>query len=60
MLVMHSITNRNFEIHIFALLTFRRKFQDVTSAELLSPLLFEFRFRFGIVWGLLLGLVRPL
>jgi hypothetical protein len=25
MLVMHSITNRNFEINIFALLTFRRK-----------------------------------
>jgi hypothetical protein len=31
-----------------------------SSAELLSPLLFEFRFRFGIVWGLLLGLVGPL
>jgi hypothetical protein len=30
------------------------------SAELLSPLLFEFRFRFGIVWVLLLGLVGPL
>jgi hypothetical protein len=27
------------------------------SAELLSPLLLEFRFRFGIVWGLFLGLV---
>jgi hypothetical protein len=26
-------------------------------AELLSPLLLEFRFRFGIVWGLFLGLV---
>jgi hypothetical protein len=25
--------------------------------ELLSPLLLEFRFRFGIVWGLFLGLV---
>jgi hypothetical protein len=24
-LIMHSISNRNFEIHIFALLTFRRK-----------------------------------
>jgi hypothetical protein len=29
------------------------------SAELLCPLLFEFRFRFGIIWGLLLGLVGP-
>jgi hypothetical protein len=29
-LIMHTISNRNFEIHIFALLTFRRKFQDVT------------------------------
>jgi hypothetical protein len=29
-------------------------------AELLSPLLLEFRFRFGIVWGLFLGLVGPL
>jgi hypothetical protein len=28
---MHSISNRNFEIHIFALLTFWRKFQDVTK-----------------------------
>jgi hypothetical protein len=28
---MHSISNRNFEIHIFALLTFRSKFQDVTE-----------------------------
>jgi hypothetical protein len=28
---MHSISKRNFEIHIFALLTFRRKFQDVTA-----------------------------
>jgi hypothetical protein len=28
-----------------------------SSVELLSPLLFEFRFLFGIVWGLLLGLV---
>jgi hypothetical protein len=28
---MHSISNRNFEIHIFALLTFREKFQDVTT-----------------------------
>jgi hypothetical protein len=27
---MHSISNRNFEIHIFALLTSRRKFQNVT------------------------------
>jgi hypothetical protein len=27
---MHSISNRNFETHIFALLTFRRKFQNVT------------------------------
>jgi hypothetical protein len=27
--------------------------------ELLSPLLLEFRFRFGIVWGLFLGLVGP-
>jgi hypothetical protein len=26
-------------------------------AELLSPLLLEFRFRFGIIWGLFLGLV---
>jgi hypothetical protein len=31
-----------------------------SSAELLSPLLFEFHFRFGIVLGLLLGLVGPL
>jgi hypothetical protein len=31
---MHSISNRNFEIHIFALLTFRRKFQDVTDDNL--------------------------
>jgi hypothetical protein len=30
-LIMHSISNRNFEIHIFALLTFREKFQDVTE-----------------------------
>jgi hypothetical protein len=30
-LSMHSISNRNFEIHIFALLTFRRKFLDVTE-----------------------------
>jgi hypothetical protein len=30
---MHSISNRNFEIHIFALLTFREKFQDVTLAR---------------------------
>jgi hypothetical protein len=29
---MHSISNRNFEIHIFALLTLREKFQDVTLA----------------------------
>jgi hypothetical protein len=29
-------------------------------AELLSPLLLVFRFRFWIVWGLLLGLVGPL
>jgi hypothetical protein len=29
-LIMHSISNRNFEIHIFALLSFREKFQDVT------------------------------
>jgi hypothetical protein len=28
---MHSISNRNFEIHILALLTFREKFQDVTG-----------------------------
>jgi hypothetical protein len=28
---MHSISNRNFEIHIFTLLTFRRRFQDVTQ-----------------------------
>jgi hypothetical protein len=31
-----------------------------SSAELLSSLLFEFRFRFGIIWSLLLGLVGPL
>jgi hypothetical protein len=31
-----------------------------SSAELLSLLLFEFLFRFRIVWGLLLGLVGPL
>jgi hypothetical protein len=30
---MHSISNRNFETHIFALLTFREKFQDVTLAR---------------------------
>jgi hypothetical protein len=30
---MHSISNRNFEIHIFALLTFRGKSQDVTAAR---------------------------
>jgi hypothetical protein len=30
---MHSISNRNFEIHIFALLTSRRKFQNVTVEE---------------------------
>jgi hypothetical protein len=30
---MHSISNRNFEIHIFALLTFREKFQDVTPGK---------------------------
>jgi hypothetical protein len=30
------------------------------SAELLSPLLLEFCFRFEIVWGLFLGLVGPL
>jgi hypothetical protein len=30
-----------------------------SSAELLSPLLFGFRFRFRIVWGLLLRLVGP-
>jgi hypothetical protein len=29
-------------------------------AVLLSPLLLEFRFRFGIVWGLFLRLVGPL
>jgi hypothetical protein len=29
-------------------------------AELLSSLLLEFHFRFGIVWGLFLGLVGPL
>jgi hypothetical protein len=29
-------------------------------ADLLSPLLLQFRFRFGIVWGLFLGLVGPL
>jgi hypothetical protein len=29
-------------------------------AVLLNPLLLEFRFRFGIVWGLFLGLVGPL
>jgi hypothetical protein len=29
-------------------------------ADCLSPLLIEFCFRFGIVWGLLLGLVCPL
>jgi hypothetical protein len=28
---MHSISNRIFEIHIFALLTSRRKFQNVTD-----------------------------
>jgi hypothetical protein len=33
---MHSISNRNFEIHIFALLTFREKFQDVTQALFVS------------------------
>jgi hypothetical protein len=27
----HSNSNKNFEIHIFALLTFWRKFQDVTD-----------------------------
>jgi hypothetical protein len=32
---MHSISNRNFEIHIFALLTFREKFQDVTQRVLI-------------------------
>jgi hypothetical protein len=31
-----------------------------SNAELISPLLFEFRFRFGIVRGLLLWLVSPL
>jgi hypothetical protein len=31
-----------------------------SSSELLSPLLFEFCFLVGIVWGLLLGLVGPL
>jgi hypothetical protein len=31
-----------------------------SRAELLSPLLFEFRFRFGIVWGFLLWLLGPL
>jgi hypothetical protein len=31
-----------------------------SSVELLSPLLFEFRFCFVIVWGLLLGLVGQL
>jgi hypothetical protein len=30
-----------------------------SCAELLSPLLFEFRFCFGIIWGLLLGLLGP-
>jgi hypothetical protein len=30
------------------------------AAELLSPLLLEFRFRFGIVSGLILGLVGRL
>jgi hypothetical protein len=30
---MHSISNRNFEIHIFASLTSRRKFQDVTRGD---------------------------
>jgi hypothetical protein len=29
-------------------------------AELLSSLLLEFHFRFGIVWGLFLGLEGPL
>jgi hypothetical protein len=33
-LIMHSIANRNFEIHIFALQTFQRKFQDVTKATI--------------------------
>jgi hypothetical protein len=31
-----------------------------SGAELLSPLLFEFHFRFGIVCAMLLGLVGPL
>jgi hypothetical protein len=30
-----------------------------TAAEQLSPLLLGLCFRFGIVWGLFLGLVRP-
>jgi hypothetical protein len=30
---MHSISNRNFEIHIFALLTSQWKFQNVTVEE---------------------------
>jgi hypothetical protein len=30
---MHSISTRNFEIHIFALLTSRRKFQNVTGPK---------------------------
>jgi hypothetical protein len=34
---MHSISNRNFEIHIFALLTFREKFQDVTPLKKKKP-----------------------
>jgi hypothetical protein len=33
-LIKHSITNQNFEIHIFASLTLRRKFQDVTELPL--------------------------
>jgi hypothetical protein len=37
-LIMHSISNRNFEIHIFALLTSWRKFQNVTGRQLRSTI----------------------
>jgi hypothetical protein len=40
-LIMHWISNRNFEIHIFASLTFRRKFQDVTEHPLQKNLVLE-------------------
>jgi hypothetical protein len=34
-----------------------RRLSAWCCAELLSPLLLEFRFRFGVVWDLFLGLV---